>query len=225
MAQYPTWQAHLADGYDRAMRDASVTFLTRIETDQPYRLCVLQDPLELHRTFFLPFAPSSHLEYAGTCRGTVGTSLEGRIMGAPSLAEPGREFAFENPAGLPGKVEYLLGQVSGELENARRAQPYAQLLLLTHMFCWFGKLHPFLDGNGHIQRALFAALALELGIPLSPRFALHPRSYDRLLAWPLEMFTRAKESERPACIATVAEYLSTWLAGPFDQPGAGIPPA
>lgn len=207
------------------MREASATFLTRIEIDEPYGLSVLQDSRGLHRTFFLPFAQSSHLEYAGTYRGTVGTSLEGRIMGAPSLVEPGCEFAFEGPAGLPEKVAYLLGQVIPELEPARRAGPYAQLLLLTHLFCWFGKLHPFLDGNGHIQRALFAALALELGIPLSSRFALHPRSYDRLLAWPLEMFTRAEESERPNYIAMVAEYLAAWLAGPFDQPGSGIPPA
>jgi len=224
MARYPTWQAHHAGGYDQAMREASAAFLARIEIDQPYRLSVIQDSRDLHRAFFLPFAPASHQEYAGTYRGTVGTSLESRIMGAPSLIEPGREFAFEDPVGLPEKVAYLLGQVMAELEAARRAQPYEQLLFVTHLFCWFGTLHPFLDGNGHIQRALFAALALELGIPLSPRFSLHPRSYDRLLAEPLEMFTRAGEADRPACIATVAEYLSTWLAGPFDQPGAGIPP-
>ena len=128
-------------------------------------------------------------------------------------------------AGMPEKLAFLLAQVLGELEPTRRAPPYEQLLLLTHQFCWFGKLHPFLDGNGHIQRGLFAALAVELDIPLSARFALHPRSYDRLLAWPLELFTRAEESDRPTYIAMVAEYLAAWLAGPFEQPGSGIPPA
>ena len=225
MAEHPRWQAHLASGYDRIMEGSSSDFLERIKTDPSYRLSVLRDPRDLHRTFFLPFVPSSHPEYAGTYRGTPWTSLECRIMGAPSLAELSSEFAFEEPAGMPEKVAYLLAQVLGELAAARRAPPYEQLLLLTHQFCWFGKLHPFLDGNGHIQRGLFAALAAELDIPLSARFALHPRSFDRLLAWALELFTRAEESDRPTYIAMVAEYLAAWLAGPFEQPGSGIPPA
>ena len=41
----------------------------------------------------------------------------------------------------------------------------------------------------------------------------------------LELFTRAEESDRPTYIAMVAEYLAAWLAGPFEQPGSGIPPA
>ena len=45
---------------------------------------------------------------------------------------------------------------------------YGKLLGLTYSFSWFGKVHPFLDGNGHIQRALFAAMATEFGYPLSP---------------------------------------------------------
>ena len=71
MARYPTWQAHHAGGFDLAMFEASAAFLARIRADRTYRLSVLKDPLELHRTFFLPFAPSSHWEYAGTYRGTT----------------------------------------------------------------------------------------------------------------------------------------------------------
>jgi hypothetical protein len=109
-------------------------------------------------------------------------------------------------------------------EGRETGSPFVQLLTLTHLFCWFGKIHPFLDGNGHIQRALFAAAATELAIPLAARFAIHPRPFDRLLAWPLEMFTRAVPDQREHYLAMVAEYLSSWLAGPFDLPASGIAP-
>ena len=64
-----------------------------------------------------------------------------------------------------------------------------------------------------------------MGLPLAPRFAIHPRSFDALLAYPLELFTCAAAEERDRPLAMVAEYLSSWLSGPFDMPGAGIPPA
>ncbi|OYW84385.1 MAG: hypothetical protein B7Z20_10920, partial [Sphingobium sp. 32-64-5] len=119
-------------------------------------------------------------------------------------------------------LDFLLSEVRRELVPAQSATPFVQLLTLTHLFCWFGKIHPFLDGNGHIQRALFAAAATELGIPLSSRFAIHPRPFDGLLAWPLEMFTCASAGKREPFLAMVAEYISTWLAGAFDLPASGV---
>lgn len=47
-----------------------------------------------------------------------------------------------------------------EIPRAVNQAPYIKLLTLTYLFCWFGKIHPFLDGNGHDQRALFAAAAV-----------------------------------------------------------------
>lgn len=219
----PHWQAHTQEGYDAAMLSASAAVSKRIATGASYRAAIFIDPRDLHARLFKAFAPAGYPEYAGTYRGTVATSLEYRFVGAPQMFKPSDEFAFEAPAGLPAKVEFLLRQVSDEFEGARSASPYVQLLCLTHLFCWWGKLHPFLDGNGHVQRILFAAAATEFGIPLSSRFAIHPRSYDRLLAWPLEMFTRSAEAQRAPFVAMVAEYLSTWLAGSFDHAGTGIP--
>jgi hypothetical protein len=134
----------------------------------------------------------------------------------------GRQSCTNNQA---GPLDGGRSEVRRELALAVTAEPYAQLLLLSHLFCWFGKLHPFLDGNGHIQRSLFAAAAIEIGIPLSSRFAIHPRSNDRLLAWPLELFTRALPDQREQFLAMVAEYISCWLSEPFDMPASGIPPA
>ena len=52
------------------------------------------------------------------------------------------------------------------------------------------------------------------------------RTLRRESEMPIIMLTaRAEESDRPTYIAMVAEYLAAWLAGPFEQPGSGIPPA
>ncbi|USI75101.1 Fic family protein [Sphingomonas morindae] len=220
----PEWQAYTMPDYHAAMTKACTALLQRIHADAAFRLSILTDPRDLHRTLFAQFTPRGHPEYAGTYRGTVGTSLEGRRSGAPQLFTPQKSFSFEEPENVAAQLDFMLAEVRRELVPARSAAPYVQLLTLTHLFCWFGKIHPFLDGNGHIQRALFAAAAVEIGIPLAARFAIHPRPFDSLLAWPLEAFTRASADEREPFIGMVAEYLSSWLAGPFDQPASGIAP-
>ena len=91
-------------------------------------------------------------------------------------------------------------------------------MALAYAFCRFGKIHPFIDGNGHVQRAVFAVMATEFGFPLSPRFAIHPRPFDRLLAAALELFGRAPEDEEQEDLGLVAEYLAFFLDGPFNAP-------
>lgn len=225
VTEHPPWQAHEMPGYDQWMRGACEGVLSRLGRDASYRQSVLADPRPLHAELFKAFAPKTHPEYAGTYRGTIGTSLEERSVGASQLFADNKTFSFEAPGGLPEKVEGLLREIGRELPGALSATSYVQLLCLAHLFCRWGKLHPFLDGNGHIQRILFAAAAAEIGIPLSTRFTVHPRSYDALLAFPLEMFTRSAPGQGETFRRMVAEYLSNWLGGPFDAPGAGIAPA
>ena len=61
-------------------------------------------------------------------------------------------------------------------------------------------------------------MATEFGFPLSPRFAIHPRPFDRLLATALELFGRASEDEEQEELGLVAEYLAFFLEGPFNAP-------
>jgi fido (protein-threonine AMPylation protein) len=224
MTAAPEWQAYTMPDYDATMTRACAAVHQRILDDAAYRSELLTDPRPLHRALFAEFAPPNFPEYAGTFRGAEGTSLQGRRSGAPQLFSPAKSFSFDEPENVAAGLDYLLSDIRRELAPAKSAPPYAQLLTLTHLFCWFGKIHPFLDGNGHIQRALFAAAATELGIPLAARFAIHPRPFDSLLAWPLEMFTRAAPEQRERFLGMVAEYLSSWLAGPFDLPASGIAP-
>ncbi|WP_292941007.1 Fic family protein [Novosphingobium sp. 32-60-15] len=224
MTTAPEWQAYAMPNYDAVMTQACTNLQQKILVDAAYRSAILTDPRDVHRTLFTGITPPGYPEYAGTYRGAAGTSLEGRRSGAPQAFSPQKSFSFEEPEKVASQLDFMLSEVRRELVPARSATPFVQLLTLTHLFCWFGKIHPFLDGNGHIQRALFAAAATELKIPLAARFAIHPRPFDRLLAWPLEMFTRAASDQREHFLAMVAEYLSSWLAGPFDLPASGIAP-
>ncbi len=218
---FPSWQAHTAPDYDAIMSRDCAALSVRIQADPTFRRNLLRDPRDCHRDLFLRFVPGDHPEYAGTYRGTPNTALEHRPMHAPCVSDTTKSFSFAAPNVVPAKVAELLATIEREREDARGAGQYVQLLYLTHLFAWFGAIHPFLDGNGHIQRALFAAGAAELGIPMSSRFAIHPRSYDRLLATHLELFTRGNGPKSQ--LAAIAEYLAFWLGGAFDVPASAIP--
>ncbi|MCA3579367.1 MAG: Fic family protein [Bradyrhizobium sp.] len=213
----PRWQAHAAKHYDAAMSAHCGQLLAEIVADPHRRKAILADPIDLHRELFAPFAPPDHLEYAGTYRGTPGTALCDRRISAGSQLEPGKEYEFCLPGDVAPRMAELLKNSRDLLADAH-ADDFGRLIALTYTFCWFGKIHPFLDGNGHIQRAIFAAMAADFGYPLSPRFAIHPRPYDRLLATALEIFTRAPIGKENEELSLVAEYLAFFLGGPFDAP-------
>lgn len=216
------WQASKQANYDSEMIARCAALLSEVIANPTYRQLILSDPRDLHRELFGDFAPEAHGEYAGTYRGTPGTTLAGRKCGAPSELAAGTSFEFFPPSMVPEAVERLLKNIGAALKMDH-PDDYTKLLALTHTFCWFGRIHPFLDGNGHIQRAIFAAMASEFGFMLSQRFAIHPRPYDRLLALGLELFTRAPEGRSEEALLLVAEYLAFFLSGSFDAPRRNVP--
>lgn len=213
----PAWQAHHATDYDSAMTARCIALLAQIISDPARRRDILADPRNLHHELLASFAPPGHDEYAGTYRGTPGTSLANRRIFSESLMEPAGQYEFCLPGQVPARINQLLEHTLAWLANTK-ADDYGKLLGLAYTFCWFGKIHPFLDGNGHVQRAIFAAMATDFGYPLSPRFAIHPRPFDRLLAIALEIFTRAPAGKENEELGLVAEYLAFFLDGPFNAP-------
>jgi len=211
------WQAHTARNYDGDMTARCRQLLAEIIADSDRRQAILTDPRDLHRELFAAFAPPAHGDYAGTFRGTPGTTLADRRMSSESQIEPGVEYEFTLPREVPGRMTTLLTSTQALLGDAK-ADDFGKLIGLAYTFCWFGKIHPFLDGNGHVQRAVFAVMATEFGYPLSARFAIHPRPFDRLLAIALEIFTRVPLGKENEELGLVAEYLAFFLEGPFNAP-------
>lgn len=219
----PGWQAHNAVGYDSIMKAKCGMLLEELVTDSSRRHAVLTKPHELHRELFTSFAPPGFGEYAGTYRGTQGTSLAGREISSRSTLNPQTTYPFCPSGEVPGRMSYLLKATQDLIDDGRNSgSDYQKLVALAYAFCWIGKIHPFLDGNGHIQRAIFAAMATEFGYPLSPRFAIHQRPYDCLLALALEVFTTAPSGKEDQEIALTAEYLGFFLDGPFNAPRTHI---
>ena len=79
------WQAYRMPNYDTEMERTCGALQQRIIADPEFRTSILVDPRDLHRSLFSAFTPPGFEEYAGTYRGTVGTTLEARRPGAPSL--------------------------------------------------------------------------------------------------------------------------------------------
>ena len=213
----PGWQAHTASGYDGAMTARCDRLLAEIVADPGRRQAILADPRDLHRELFASFTPTSHPEYAGTYRGTPDTPLADVRMSAGSQIDPEVEYEFCPPREVPWRMTELRVNTYSLL-NEPNQDDYDKLIALAYTFCRFGKIHPFLDGNGHVQRAVFTVMATEFGFPLSPRFVIHPRPVDRLLAVALENFGRASADEEQEELGLVAEYLAFFLEGPFNAP-------
>ncbi len=222
MAQPPQWQAHVTPGYDEAMRQACADLLAGILTSAARRQSILGDPRDLHRSLFSRFTPSGFDEYAGTYRGTPDTAVVSKASGALSQLKPGAEYPFVPPNEVASRMATLLTTTHNLMADP--TDDWGRLLTLTYTFAWFGKVHPFLDGNGHVQRAIFAAMATEFGIPLSTRFQIHPRPFGQLLATALEIFASTPPGEENAVLPLVAEYLAFFLDGPFIEPRKNIAP-
>jgi fido (protein-threonine AMPylation protein) len=207
----PPWQAHSAPDYDKKMEIRCDALLADITTSQTRRRNILADPRDLHRELFADFAPPGYAEYAGTYRGTAGTSLEMRICKSPSILNPGTNFEFAVPADVPANMVGLLTNIRTGM--AIGGSDHDNLFKASMAFGYFGMIHPFIDGNGHVQRAIFAAMITELGYPLNARFALHPRPFDALLAIALELFTKTGQQHVEGSL--LAEYLGYYVDGPF----------
>lgn len=205
----PEWQAHTAHNFDQAMTAKSVAVAERIRRDAPYRTSLLTDPRPLHAELYRDFTPPNFGEYAGTYRGSPGTSLEGRRANAVSVLGAATIYEFLGPDKVAKSVESHCAVVREMLGAARNLDE--RLAVPAYQFAGFGAIHPFLDGNGHVQRALLLASACELNLKVSDRWTIHPRPYDRLFALALEMFTRAPANEPLKNLDLVSQYVELFL--------------
>jgi hypothetical protein len=117
-ASPPPWQAHNVADYDPMMATRCAALLVEIVADPGRRQAILSDPRDLHRELFASFAPPGHGEYAGTYRGTAGTTLVNRRISADSQMEPGTQYEFCLPGDVPARMNQLLQQTRDLLGDA-----------------------------------------------------------------------------------------------------------
>jgi hypothetical protein len=135
----------------------------------------LADPRELHRAAYAPLAPPGRPEYAGNFRGA----------GFPSLANAYVASAYNDREGTailvpPQDVERLMGDYAAALMGVLRLRPGSAreaLRLYGRLSIAFGAIHPFVDGNGHIQRLTLTFLLRNAGFCMAPAWSIHPCPY------------------------------------------------
>lgn len=196
------WHPHDHPDYDAVLAPRSSAELAEILTGEPEAVeAFLRDTRPSHRRLYASLTPPEHPEYAGTYRGEPGTSLEGRRAGASLVTRDG-ERGFIEPDKVRHHVDKSLGLVIDSLVAPPATDGPAQLFQrAAKVFYVFGLIHPYLDGNGHIQRLVFAAaVARHRSLTLLPSWTIHPRPYD------IEMAEAFEQGH--AALATVTALLS-----------------
>lgn len=200
------WAPHELPMYDETLETACASEIQRLaSTSSQERLSFIIDPRDAHRRLYERLTPVDHPEYAGTYRGTPGTTLEGRRIGATREDGSFQEFI------APDRVSHCLPKVAGQARKIfdLPAGTNSSVVLpeIVRLFYAFGLIHPFLDGNGHIQRLIFSACVMERGpLQLRTTWTIHPRPYDIEIKLAFEAPTA--EARLAALYSVLAAYVS-----------------
>ena len=180
----PPWHPEDHPGYDGILAGPSAAALSALLGGGPASAeCFLRDTRDVHRELYLSLTPPGFPEYAGTYRGEPGTALEDRECSAPGITKE-EPTTFVAAARVATMLASGLSPAINALVSATGSEPPDQLFLrAVKVFRIFGMIHPYLDGNGHIQRLAFAAaIAQRPELTLLPSWTIHPRPYDVDLA-------------------------------------------
>ena len=202
------WTPHELPTYDETLETACAIEIRRLAAaSSQERLRFIIDPREVHERIYAALAPEEHPEYAGTYRGTPGTTLEGRRSGVCREDDNSfQEFV------APDRVSHNLKAVADQAKKIFDLPPGTSssivLSEIIRLFYIFGLIHPFLDGNGHIQRLIFAACVMERGpLHLSEAWTIHPRPYD------IEIKLAFEATTTEARLAALRKVLAAYVSG------------
>lgn len=175
----PPWAPEEHPLYDSHVGSKSVKWFECLRRGSSFeRREFVLDPRAAHREIYGALTPDGFPEYAGTYRGTPGTSLEHRAVALHS--HTGRSSQdLQVPHRVPHDMTGFYARWTGEyFELVGGLVAQEALEKAARLFYGLGRIHPFLDGNGHIQRLAFAALLFErVDLELDPKWTIHPRPY------------------------------------------------
>lgn len=140
----------------------------------------IKNPVEVHARIFADMERKGR-QYAGVVRSqkmVVRYLTEGRVQRKSRLLPP-------------EKMNDVLSLYRGVVDDIASRDSFDDgsvvVDLCNAMFLFF-KAHPFLDGNGHVMRAVVKAMCERFGIPLSEAWTIHPRPYDRHFSYCIRHF-------------------------------------
>ncbi|MBA8912223.1 Fic family protein [Methylorubrum thiocyanatum] len=201
-APYPSWEISAVPGSDALLQQRCPELLTNLAglSDEQF-IVSLSDPRDIHRQLFKDLTPEGFPEYAGNFRGSSYPSLQYRRLGVnPAIsALVGPSLSFSEPDAVERTMSMLASLIGLRFRRPVTDGQSAADAFAT-VFRLFGRTHPFLDGNGHVQRVMFQGMVERWGLKLRQPF-VHPRPYD------IEMGVALANNDDTAIAAVLATYV------------------
>lgn len=174
---YPEWHPEDHEYYksEEFIKKCDDICESLLKSSVSEKTAFILDTRNVHRELYSPLCPEAYPEYAGTYRGTTNTSLAEREVRATQLGDACGPTQF-----LDAKlVEQHITQIGPILDKLKSHTGEDQLFALSQIFYIFGLIHPYLDGNGHVQRIMFlVGCSLCSKLSLRNTWTIHPRPYD-----------------------------------------------
>lgn len=217
-ARYPEWTPETNQEYDELLSERCARLIGPLKNNAEDRNQFFEDPRAIHHQLYRDLTPVNFTEYAGNYRGSHYPSLNQRITLADSDYPGNPQYRFLNPEYVSDQMASFSEDLLRELPGLRTSPIGERTAFLTHTFLCFGYIHPFLNGNGHVQRIMFELIALELGFRPNEKWSVHPRPYGDLLSIGMELYSKNQQpNQRAAMIRGVKlceEYLCLLLETP-----------
>ena len=177
MAHVNNWIIELDEAKHEHLRSAFASALDRLMTlPRDEAAQALADPRAIHRRVYALLTPPDHPEFAGNYRGSDFPGLKESVVASSFNENQGTAILT-----LPWDVERMMGRYGEAVIEAGKLQPASvedALAYYGRIMIAFGLIHPFQDGNGHVQRLAFQYFMQRAGFQMAPSWAIHPCPYD-----------------------------------------------
>lgn len=188
-ASCPSW-AYERHSNSAAVKERCLQFLIGLHEEPLSYQGILKDSREYHRGFFEGTTPPEAPYYAGHFRGEAFKCLEYCNVGVDADQRVGinAPLVRSRHSDMIGRIGIAISQIDGVLADADPEDPVSDeelvqmVVPLAALFLQlFLTLHPYVNGNGHMGRALVWVLFARFGIwPKSWPLDTSPPYYDLL---------------------------------------------